>query len=39
MGVPVMAPVVELVDRPGGSPLPLYVYGGVPPVAEHGVAE
>ena len=32
VGVPVMVPEVELMDRPLGSPLADHVYGGVPPV-------
>jgi hypothetical protein len=36
-GVPVMAPVAALSDKPGGSELVVHVYPGVPPVAASNV--
>jgi hypothetical protein len=34
VGVPLIAPLLELMDRPGGVvPLQLQVYGVVPPLA------
>ena len=33
VGVPPMAPVVGLIERPAGSPVAAHAYGAVPPVA------
>jgi hypothetical protein len=36
VGVPLMTPVVVLMERPAGNPLAAQVYGVVPPAAARG---